>query len=101
MRIQEGYNNKEISFVGLNFVFPKKNKTKQKKSSKWGRGGKGERKGREGGEGGEGRGRGRGGKGEREGRAPLCSSLFYASMFTPAKLAFKIKKENISFEFSW
>ena len=44
--------------------------------------------GREGGEGGE---------------APLRSSLFYASMFTPtpAKLAFKIKKENISFEFSW
>ena len=35
------------------------------------------------------------------GEAPLRSSLFYASMFTPAKLAFKIKKEIIIFEFSW
>ena len=81
MRIQEGNNNKEISFVGLNFVFPKKKKKKTQKKALNG--------------GGEGRGRGRGGL--------LCVPLhvFYASMFTPAKLAFKIKKENISFEFSW
>ena len=71
-----GVQQQRNQFCRIKLCFPEK---KQNKSSKWGRGGKGERKG----------------------RAPLCSSLFYASMFTPAKLAFKIKKENISFEFSW
>ena len=81
MRRQKGNNNKEISVVGLNFVFPKKKQKKQKQKQKALNGG------------GEGRGEG--------GEAPLRSSLFYASMFTPAKLAFKIKKEIIIFEFSW
>ena len=82
-----GVQQQRNQFCRIKLCFPEKkqNKTKQKALNG----------------GGEGRGRGRGGKGEREGRAPLCSSLFYASMFTPAKLAFKIKKENISFEFSW
>ena len=74
-----GVQQQRNQFCRIKLCFPEKKKKKPKKSSKWGRGGKGERKG----------------------RAPLCSSLFYASMFTPAKLAFKIKKENISFEFSW
>ena len=74
-----GVQQQRNQFYWIKLCFPEKKQNKTKKSSKWGRGG----------------------KGEREGRAPLCSSLFYASMFTPAKLAFKIKKENISFEFSW
>ena len=50
------------------------------------------------GRGGERRGGG-GGVGEVEGSFVFLP--FFASMFTPANLAFKIKKENISFEFSW